>query len=213
MTFLRRLPGTLACLAFSLFALFLTGPQVQYALSGHGWGWIVVVLCIAAFFGGLWGAVRVAAGRNPLGARRPEDRGRVPRRLLGARIALGFAALMSAYMLINLPIPSTDPAEVKSALVLGTVCVASLVAMATLSRRSPVGRRLTLVIGALALLHLSRAVWNLWGVAHDDVGPGVVWSVILAGSTFVALVVAALVVLSVRPGWPAAADLDVSATT
>lgn len=196
-----RALGAVAALALSAFALLAVGPEVRYALAGNAWAWSVVALSVACWFAGLWGATWAAAGRNPLGRRRAEDIARPPRRYVGVRIALAYAALTSTYLLLGLPFPPTTASDRESAATLVVLVVAAIVGAVTVGREGPTGRVLILAGGAWGVLRLALVPWQYRG-AMDDPGVGMVWSFVLAASIFVMWILAALVVLTTRRAWP-----------
>ena len=188
--------------ALAVVALVTIGPELAYALAGHWLGWALTAACLVALFACTWAAAWGIAGRNPLGARRIEDRDRVPRRFVAVRIALAWIVLVSAYLLAHVRPPFRTAGDGATAALLALDIVLALVAYGTFDRPHPFGRWMVIAGGAWGLASLANGVRLLQDVRRPDPGPATVWSLVLAGSVLLMWVLAAVVVLSASRAWP-----------
>lgn len=182
--------------ALAVVALAALGPELRYALASHTTGWMLAFACVLVAFGGVWLAAWGIAGRNPLGARRPEDRDRRPRRYAGAHAALVWVVLASAYLLALKPPPFATAGERATVALLAIDIVLALAAFGTLDRPHPVGRWLVVAGGAWGLASVANGVRLLRGVHYAEPGPAMVWSLLLAASVLLMWIAAAVIVLT-----------------
>jgi hypothetical protein len=196
-----RLLGGAVCFAFALSALAIGATQVAAATEMDRREWLVIYVVLALSVLAAWLGVWTLGGRNPLG-RRPE---RVwtqrPRRLLLARVSLGWAVLMGGYLLsaVLCPPPSGDRA---TAGLLAAVIVAASYAAVTVAReRGGRGRTLAMWLGAWAGVMLVLAAFRIPDTPMRNPGPALALSLIVAGSMWGAVAIAGLLVWSVRGAW------------
>ena len=187
---------------FWLLALTQAGQAVQGAPHARATAALLATLGAVALWAGVWSA----ANRNPFGRWRPrgEHPNRAPRRLIAARIALAVASVITLLMIASLPYPPTSRDDRIALAALATVAVAGIGAAILITRRSPVGRWLTVALGAYGL---GMALWRLPSMLPPigpDAGAGPVVLLLIVGSVWSAHMFAAVCVLSLRGAWPPA---------
>jgi len=198
-----RLLGGAACFAVALAASAIAASQIGFAAAGNPLEWIAIYILFAFSALVVWPGVWVLGGRNPLG-RRPE---RVwtqrPRRLLLARAVLGWAVLVGGYMLSALPFPPRSGDRVTAGMLAAVIVVAAYAAVTVPRERGTRGRTLTMWLGAWAGVMLVLGAMRIPDTYAytSPPGPAFALSVIIAGSTWGALLTAGLLVWSVRGAW------------
>jgi hypothetical protein len=189
------------CFAFALATFAIAATGIGYAARmGLRW-WLAVYAGFALSLVAAWLGVWTLGGRNPLG-RRPE---RVwtqrPRRLLLARAALGWAVLTCSYILFAIPFPLRGGDRATVGLLAVTLAGAGYAAIPVARAHGARARVLTVWLGAWAAVMLGLAALRLPGTVPGDPDPAMMLAMIIAGSLWIALLVAGLLVWSVRGAW------------
>jgi hypothetical protein len=205
-----RVLGAVVCFALALAALAIAATQIASAPARVDAGeWLVIYAGFALSLVAAWLGAWALGGRNPLGRRPGHARPERPRRLLLARVALGWAVLTCGYMLSAMPFPPRGSDGVTVGMLVG-VFVAALYAAIMVARADGARARvLTVWLGGWAAVMLVLAALRMPGTNLGQAGPAMALALVVAGSMWVALLVAGLLVWSVRAAWqPFAATTD-----
>ena len=125
-----------------------------------------------------------------------------------ARIALGWAVLASLIFAGSIPWRDPTRAELIAILACMAVAVASLVGALTLRRRSSFGRWLVVLLGIYGTARLVIVLRTAVSIDPREMHEVFIVGLIVLGSLFGALMLAALLILSFRHQWPGTHDLS-----
>jgi len=203
---LLRAAGGVATGLVAIACLMIAGPEMAYTFSGAPGGWAILIGLFFAAVTALWLCLWTVGGQNPFASRPLDRRSHRPRRLWLARVSLLWAAIVAAALAASLPWWKPTVAEAISLANWLAVCLASVAGTFMLWRPHALGRWLIVVLGAYAVVQLPMSWWGFARQSAAVNGPAIYTAFLAVTSSFVALICAALCVLSVRAEWPNVRD-------